>query len=90
MKFLGVPVIDELNLFPAYDSSVPIGQDLNIKLKDHGQRSVCGCIISKDIGQYDTCVHQCTYCYANNSDKIAQNNMNAHSKFSESIIRDKE
>jgi len=33
--------------------------------KDKGQRSICGCIDSKDIGAYDTCSHQCIYCYAN-------------------------
>lgn len=87
MEFLGVPVRDDSNLFPDY-SSVPTRQDLNIKLKDHGQRSACGCVVSKDIGQYDTCVHQCMYCYANNTDKIAQRNMNVHSRFSESIIPD--
>lgn len=36
-------------------------------LKDPGQRSNCRCIVSKDIGQYSTCMHLCTYCYANSS-----------------------
>ena len=36
-------------------------------LKDPGQRSCCGCIVSKDIGQYSTCMHLCAYCYANSS-----------------------
>lgn len=48
--------------------------DKSRKLKDKGQRESCGCIISKDIGQYDTCSHQCIYCYANSSPQIASNN----------------
>jgi hypothetical protein len=37
------------------------------RLKDPGQRTTCRCIVSKDIGQYSTCMHLCAYCYANTS-----------------------
>lgn len=42
--------------------------------KGTGQRKECGCHDSKDIGQYNTCVHRCAYCYANRSDVTAKRN----------------
>ena len=33
-------------------------------LKDPSQRSHCGCVASRDIGMYDTCLFGCVYCYA--------------------------
>lgn len=43
-------------------------------LKDKGQRTECGCIMSKDIGFYNSCPFGCVYCYANVSPNSAMQN----------------
>ena len=46
--------------------------------RDKGQRQFCGCILSKDIGEYNTCPHLCEYCYANASKEVAVRNYKEH------------
>lgn len=46
--------------------------------RDKGQREFCGCMKSKDIGQYNTCIHMCEYCYANTSKEAAAKNFKCH------------
>ena len=82
MKFLGVKIHNvESTLFGT--APIPAGaimlnaNQYAIKKKnnsDKGQRIACGCMVSKDIGEYNTCPHLCEYCYANASKESAVRN----------------
>ncbi len=84
MEFLGYE-LKRADLFDTETKLIPIRTR---KLKDKGQREICGCIMSKDIGQYNTCPHECLYCYANTSVEIAKKNYLRHrnNPTSETII----
>lgn len=68
MDFLGVEIQDA-DLFTGEKSVIKKQNN-----KDKGQRQFCGCVVSKDIGEYNTCAHLCEYCYANSSKESALNN----------------
>lgn len=54
-------------------------------LKDRGQRKNCGCVLSRDIGAYDSCPHFCLYCYANSSKEAVLNKKSGFSDLSNYI-----
>jgi DNA repair photolyase len=68
MDFLGVE-ITEGDLFNPKPTIIKHRDN-----RDKGQRQFCGCMVSKDIGEYNTCPHLCEYCYANASKEAAVRN----------------
>lgn len=72
MDFLGVEIQDA-DLFSGERTIIKKKNN-----KDKGQRQFCGCIVSKDIGEYNTCAHLCEYCYANSSKELAIQNLRTH------------
>ncbi|MCR4426536.1 MAG: DUF1848 domain-containing protein [Firmicutes bacterium] len=53
--------------------------------KDPAQRRECGCVRSKDIGAFNTCVHGCAYCYANADLAAVQRRFRLHDPESPSL-----
>ncbi len=54
--------------------------------KDPSQREACGCVVSKDIGMYDTCLYGCVYCYATKSFEKAKENYRRHDPDAPSLL----
>lgn len=80
--YLRTGKLPEPDLFGGIPEPPAVGKNL----KDKGQRKVCGCMVSKDIGMYNTCRHFCVYCYANTSKELVLKNKDKHNDNSESII----
>jgi DNA repair photolyase len=46
--------------------------------KDPSQREFCLCMVSKDIGINDTCIHGCPYCYSTRNYALAERRYKEH------------
>jgi hypothetical protein len=54
--------------------------------KDPSQRKNCGCVVSRDIGMYDSCLFGCPYCYATQNFDLANANYRKHDPQSPSLL----
>lgn len=54
--------------------------------KVKSQRPECACLLGKDIGQYDTCLHLCRYCYANSNPDAVVRNLKLHNPNSPLLV----
>ena len=54
--------------------------------KDPAQRKACGCVVSRDVGMYESCLFGCNYCYATKSFDQAKANYESHDSNSPSLL----
>lgn len=55
-------------------------------IKHRGSRKGCTCMPWRDIGEYDTCLNACKYCYANRRPNIADKNFKKHNPDSPILV----
>ncbi len=76
-KWLGEYGVDVEGCMRIKDYEKSIDSKLDIKQKMQARKGYCACYLSNDIGTYNSCMHLCTYCYANgNKEQILRNYKN--------------
>ncbi|MDE7214075.1 MAG: DUF1848 domain-containing protein [Anaeroplasmataceae bacterium] len=63
-----------------------INSKLKIKQKMQARKGYCACYLSNDIGTYNSCLHLCSYCYANGNKNHVMNNYKKHDDNSPFLI----
>ena len=62
------------------------GRPRVVAARIRGNRPGCLCFESRDIGEYETCPHGCTYCYAVNARELAKHRFAQHDPESEFLF----
>jgi hypothetical protein len=57
-----------------------------IRAKEKGNRQECRCSEARDIGDYDTCLHGCVYCYSVQNRPLALERFRQHDPHSEFLF----
>ena len=60
--------------------------EIEVSDKRDAQREFCGCIKCSDIGAYNTCKHQCKYCYATFNNEMVIENEKLHNPNSSLLV----
>ena len=71
--------VDDRVIAEAFGIEVP-------RTKDPAQRKACGCVVSRDVGMYESCLFGCQYCYATKSFDQARANFDSHDPDSPSLL----
>ena len=61
-------------------------EKLDIKQKMQARKGYCACYLSNDIGEYNSCMHLCAYCYANGNKELVMRKYKEHDDNSPFLI----
>lgn len=85
-KWLSSYGIDVNGCMRLEDYERAIGFSLTQTKKMEARRSYCTCYLSNDIGSYNSCLHLCSYCYANGNSNLVLSNFIKHDDDSPFLI----
>lgn len=85
-KWLSSYGIDVNGCMRLEDYERAIGFSLTPTKKMDARRGYCTCYLSNDIGSYNSCLHLCSYCYANGNSNLVLSNFKKHDEDSPFLI----